>query len=109
MVRSVVVFPAPLDPRRVTPWPSGTSNDTSQSATTPLYAARTPVTDNNGSAVMRFRRVVDAPGRVPHRSRGGGRLAKIRLDYPWIVGDVIGRPFGDLLAEIQYDHAVADR
>src|SRR5579859_3013859 len=89
MVRSVVVLPAPFEPRSVTTWPSLTSNDTSQSATTPRYAARTPLTDNKGLPAT--------------------RPPEVRLDDARIVGDLVGRSVGDLLAEVEHDDAIANR
>src|SRR6266581_5616918 len=36
-------------------------------------------------------------------------LAQIGLDDPWLVGDFVGRPLGDLLAEVEDDDPVANR
>src|SRR5439155_24636431 len=86
IVRNVVVLPAPFEPSRVTTWPACTSNDTSQSATTPPYAERSSATSSRDT-----------------------RLSQIRLDDQWILGDLVGRALGNLLTEVEHDDSVADR
>src|SRR5260370_21801107 len=95
IVGKVVALPVPFEPSGVTAWPSATSKDTSHRATTPLYAARTPVTERSGSVAIRF--------------RGGDRLPQIRLDHPWIASHLVGRAFGNTLPEIQHHHTAPNR
>src|SRR5690606_8910459 len=85
MVLSTVVLPAPLVPMMATISPSPTVKAASRTAVTPPYFTVSPLTLSKG--VLR---------------------SEIGLDDLGVVGDLRRRSLGDLAAEVEHRHLVAN-
>src|SRR6185436_6716841 len=131
-VMSVVVLPAPFGPSSAVTSPDRTSRSRSRTTTVAPYPARNPRAAITGAIAVTFVLMPYLPGAAPQthrrparwRSRGRqhslrscrylgrfgrfGRLAQIRGDDGGILGHLGRGAVGDLAAEVEHDHAVAD-